>query len=139
MPGMVLRSVFIVLVSVIIAKFIWLGFTVHEADNVMGIAQVNLAMNDAKIIRLSLEGLWSAYTLEEEKGKAYQTRDYEVFRKKVEEIWDRLGGMPFELPDGNNFTDFSYRGSEGNYHITLKAKDKKGTLVHGTLKDLWHE
>jgi hypothetical protein len=139
MPGMILRSVLIVLLSLIIAKFIWLGFTVHKADNIMGSAQVKLAMNDAKIIRLSLEALWNTYNLEQEKGKTYQTRDYNVFREKVEEIWDRHGGMPFELPNGKNFTDFSYRGMDGNYHITLRAKDKKGTLVHGTLKELWHE
>ena len=139
MPGMILRSVFVVLLSIIIAKFIWLGFTAHEAENVMGSAQVKLAMNDAKMIRLSLEALWNTYNLEGAKGETYQTRDYEVFREKIEEIWDRLGGMPFELPDGNNFTEFSYRGSKGGYHITLKAQDKKGTLVYGTLKEQWHE
>ena len=138
MPRMILGSVFVVLMGILIAKFIWVGFTVNEVGNVMGNAQVNIAMNDAKLIRQSLEVVPHNYNLEE-KHETYQTTDYEVFKAKVEEVWDNYGGMPFDLPGGQNFADFSYTGGDGYYHITLKAKDKNGTLVHGTLKDLWHE
>ena len=138
MPRMILGSIFVVLMGIIIAKFIWVGFTVNEVGNVIGNAQVNIAMNDARLIRQSLEVIPSNYSLEE-KFETYQTSDYDVFKAKVEEVWDNYGGMPFEFPSGQNFTGFSYTGGDGYYHIILKAKDKNSTLVHGTLHELWHD
>ena len=117
MPGMILRSVFIVLVSLILAKFIWLGFTVHEADNVMSSAQVKLAMNYAKLIRQSLEALWGTYNLEGKKGETYQTRDYDVFREKVEEIWEAAKGA------------LQVQVNKANYETWLK--DTKGLSYQG--------
>lgn len=139
MPGKILRAVLIVLLSLFVARFIWLGFTMHESGKTIGKAQVNLAMHDVKIMRQSLEILWHTYNLEEGEGKTYRTKEYDVFSNKVEEIWERHGGMPFVLPNGKNFTDFSYTGSDHTYHITVRAKDKRGTLIHGTLKELRHE
>jgi len=55
MPGKILRAALIVLLSLFVAKFIWLGFTMHQSDKTIGKAQVNLAMHDVKMMRQSLK------------------------------------------------------------------------------------
>ncbi len=139
MTGKILRAALIVLLSLFIARFVWLGFTVRETGKVIGKAQVKIAMNDVKRIRLALGFLWDTYNLDEGHGKTYTTADYAEFKDRVEKIMDRLGGMPVDLPTGQNFAGFSYMGHDKSYHIKVRAKDKNGTMVHGTIARLWHE
>lgn len=138
MSGNILRAFLIVLLSFFVAEFIWLEFLMLETDKTIDKAQVNLAINDVKIIRQSLEVLRYTYNLDKEEGKMYTTTKYHVFKKKIEKIWDRHGGMPLVLPSGQNFAGFSYSGNGGDYHITVRAKDKNGTVVHGTFERVWH-
>lgn len=42
-------------------------------------------------------------------------------------------------PFGDDFTDFTYRGDDDNFHMTIRAKDRNRTKVHGTLDRVWHE
>lgn len=111
----------------------------HEADKTIGTAQVDVTMNDVKIIRQLLEVLCYTYNLDEEEGKMYTTERYDVFRDKIEMIWHGHGGIPLVLPSGRNFADFSYSGNDDDYHIKVRAKDKHGTVVHGSLERVWHE
>jgi hypothetical protein len=135
----ILRAVLIVLLSLFVARFIWIGFTVRESGKVIGKTQVKIAMNDVKRIRLALDFLWASYDLGEEDGKTYTTKSYPEFKNRIEKIADSRGGMPFVLPTGQNFTGFSYEGHDKGYHISVRAKDKNGTVVHGTRARLWHE
>jgi hypothetical protein len=139
MYGKVLRAILIVLLSIFIARFIWVGFSARQAVKVVGKAQVNIAANDVKMIRHALAFLWDAYNLDEGKGKTYTTTNYTIFKNKIQKIADSRGGMPFDLPTGQNFAAFSYMGHDKGYHITVKAKDSNGTVVHGTNARLWHE
>jgi hypothetical protein len=139
MFGKILRALLIVLLSLFIARFVWLGFTVRESGKVIGNTQVKIAMNDVKRMRQALDFLWDIYNLDEERGKTYTTTKYTEFKNKLEKIADGRGGMPFVLPTGKNFADFSYMGHDKGYHIKVRAKDKNGTIVHGTLAKVWHE
>ena len=139
MSGKILRALLIVLLSLFVARFIWLGFTTHEAGKTIGKTQLKIAMNDVKRIRQALDFLWDTYNLGEEQGKTYTTTNYAAFKNRIVEIMDRRMGMPVDLPTGKNFTDFSYEGHDKGYHIIVKAKDNNGTVVHGTLARLWHE
>jgi len=76
MSSKILRAVLIVLLSLFIARFIWLEFTVRESGKVIGKTQVKIAMNDVKRIRLALGFLWDTYNLDEGHGKTYTTTDY---------------------------------------------------------------
>ena len=139
MSGKISRAVLIVLLSFFIAWFIWLAFTMHKSGEVMGKAQIKIAMNDVERMRQALDFLWGPYNLDEEQGKTYTTTSYSEFKKNIERIADSRGGMPFDLPVGKNFTGFSYTGHDKGYHITVKAKDKNGTVVHGTVARAWVE
>ena len=139
MTGKISRAVLIVLLSFFIAGFIWLGFTVHESGKVIGKAQVKIAVNDVERMRQALDFLWGSYNLGEERGRTYTTTSYTEFKKNIERIADSRGGMPFVLPIGRNFTHFSYSGHDKGYHITVRAKDKNGTVIHGTVAQVWHE
>jgi len=134
----ILRAFLIVLLSFFVAQFIWLGFLMYETDKTIGKAKVKLVMNDVKTIRQSLDVLSYTYNLDEEEGKMYTTTKYNIFKNKIEKIWDKHGGMPLVLPSGQIFTNFSYSGNDGDYHIKVRAKDKNGTVVHGTLEKVWY-
>jgi hypothetical protein len=139
MSGKILRALLIVALSLFIARFVWLGFTVRESGKVIGNTQVKIAMNDVKRMRQALDFLWDNCNLDEERGKTYTTKDYTEFRNRLEKAAERRGGMPFDLPTGKNFADFSYMGHDQGYHIKVRAKDKTRTIVHGTLARMWRE
>lgn len=139
MSGNILRASLIVLLSLFVARFLWLTAAVHEGGKAVGNAQVNMALNDIKMMRQALDFLWDSYNLGEGAGKTYTTNDYEGFKYRIEQIAERRGGMPFVLPTGKNFTDFSYMGHDKGFHVKVRAKDKDGTAVHGTVGRVWHE
>ena len=136
MSSKILRGLLIVLVSLFIARYLWLAFSVREAGKTVSKVQVNLAMNDVKRIREALDFLWAPYNLGEEE-KVYSTDNYTKFKNRIEKIADNRGGMPMVLPSRPNFTNFSYSGSEEGYHIKVRAKGTSGTIVHATQNRLW--
>jgi len=139
MSTRILRGILIVLLGIIVARYIWLGFAVRETTKTLGKVQVQFAVNDVKEIREALDFLWGSYYLGEEEKKTYSTNNYTAFRNRLEKIADNLGGMPMILRDQPNFTDFSYTGSMNSYHIKVKAKGTSGKIVHATQDRLWYE
>ena len=137
---MLLRSVKIIVFSGFIASLIIYSALFRETGKVTNNALVNLAERDIKIMRDALEVYWYTYNLDGIESKDYSTKKYGEFRGKVAGEWnDKQGYMPFELPEEKNFVDFSYRGTDDDFHIILQARDKKGTLVHATRKAIWRE
>jgi hypothetical protein len=102
-------------------------------------AKVKLAESDVKIIKIALDYLWEGYNLEGENG-VYTIKNYDVFKREITEIIDEeMGGMSVELPSGKNFASFSFRGDKKSFHVVVEAKDKKGTMIHGTREKTWRE
>jgi len=134
-----LRGLLIVLLSILVARYIWLAVAVRETGKTVGKVQIKLAINDVKRIREVLDFLSGAYSLGERDGKTYKTNNYTAFKDRIQRIADSLGGMPMVLPDRPNFTDFSYTESTKGYHIKVSAKGSSGTVVHATQSRLWHE
>jgi hypothetical protein len=135
----ILRGLLIVLLSIIIARYIWLAVAVREAGKTVDKVQVKLATNDVKRIREALDFLSGAYSLGDQEGQTYKTNNYAAFKNRIQQIANTLGGMPMVLPGRPNFTDFSYTGSKKGYHIKVSAKGSSGTVVHATQDRLWHE
>jgi hypothetical protein len=127
------------LLSIIIARYIWLAVAVRETGKAVGNVQVKLAINDVKRIREVLDFLSGAYSLGDQEGQTYKANNYTTFKNRIQRIADSLGGMPMVLPDRPNFTDFSYTESKKGYHIKVSAKSSSGTVVHATQDRLWHE
>ncbi len=95
-------------------------------------------MHDVEIIKIALDYLWKGYNLEEE--KVYTIKNYEIFKEKMKErIDEEMGEISVSLPQGKNFASFSYRGDKTSYHMVVEAKDKKGTMIHGTREKIWYE
>jgi hypothetical protein len=139
MSSKVLRGFLVVLLSLIVARYVWLAVAVRETGKTLDTAQVRLAENDVKRIREALDFLSGAYNLGGEVGQTYETDNYTVFKNRTQQIADSLGGMPMVLPDRPNFTDFSYSESRKGYHIEVRAKGSSETIVHATKNRLWHE
>ncbi|MBW1860126.1 MAG: hypothetical protein JRI70_08660 [Deltaproteobacteria bacterium] len=139
MSSRMLRGLLIVLLSILVARYIWLAVAVRETGKTVGKVQIKLAINDVKRIREVLDFLSGAYSLGERDGKTYKTNNYTAFKDRIQRIADSLGGMPMVLPDRPNFTDFSYTESTKGYHIKVSAKGSSGTVVHATQSRLWHE
>ncbi len=135
----ILRAVLFISLTILGAKFLWTGFFAFKAVETVGQAQVKIAAKDVERIGLILDMLWYGYDLDETNEKPFKTMHYDVFCEKIQEIMARYTGMPANLPSGQNFASFSYSGSEKSYRITVKAKDKNRTVVHGTPERVWHE
>ena len=139
MSSRMLRGFLIVLLSILVARYIWLAVAVRETGKTVDQAQVKLATNDVRLLRETLDFLSGAYSLGERGGKTYKTDNYMAFKNRIQRIADSLGGMPMVLPDRPNFTDFSYTESTKGYHIKASAKGSSGTVVHATQSRFWHE
>ena len=137
MSSKVLRGVLIVLLSIIVARYIWLAVAVRETGKTLDTLQVKLAINDVKRIREVLDFLSGAYSLQEE--QSYKTDDYTAFKNRIQRIADSLGGMPMALPDPPNFTDFFYTERQKGYHIKVRPKGSNETIVHATQDRLWYQ
>jgi len=139
MSSRILRGVLIVLLSLIVARYVWLAVVVRETGKTVDNIQVKLAINDVKQIREVLDFLSGAYSRREGEGQTYKTDNYTAFRNRIQQIADSLGGMPMGLPDRPNFADFSYTESKKGYHIKVRAKGSSGTVVHATQDRLWYQ
>lgn len=139
MPSRILRGVLIVLLSIIVARYVWLAVAVREAGKTVDNIQVKLAANDVKRIREVLDFLSGAYRLGGQEGQTYKTDNYTAFRNRIQRIADSLGGMPMVLPDRPNFTAFSYTESSKGYHIKVRAKGSTEAVVHATQDRLWYQ
>jgi hypothetical protein len=135
----VLRTVLIIALAILVAKFLWTGFFAVKAVDTAGKVQVNIAVKDVERIALILDMLWDGYDLDNTDDDPFKTTNYGQFYEKVEEVISQYSGMASNLPDGKNFAEFSYSGSRNTYLITAKARDKNRTLVHGTPERVWHE
>jgi len=139
MSSRILRGALIVLLSVIVARYIWLAVAVRETGKTVDKIQVNLAVNDVKRIREALDFLSGAYSPGGREGQTYKANNYTAFKNRIQQIADTLGGMPMVLPDPPNFNDFSYTESKKGYHIKVSAKGSSGTVVHATQNRIWHQ
>ncbi|MBW1742146.1 MAG: hypothetical protein JRJ47_01785 [Deltaproteobacteria bacterium] len=139
MSSRTLRGLLIVLLSILVARYIWLAVAVRETGKTVDQVQLKLATNDVKLLREVLDFLSGAYSLGEREGQMYKTNNYAAFKNRIQQIANTLGGMPMALPDRPNFTDFSYTESKKGYHIKVSAKGSSGTVVHATQDRLWHE
>ena len=125
--------------GLILVWIVWVAFIANKAQAPLENAKVKIAESDVKIIKIALDYLWEGYNLEGENG-VYTTKSYEVFKKKIAEIIDKkMGGISVELPSGKNFASFSFRGDKKSFHIVVEAKDKNGTMIHGTREKIWYE
>jgi len=139
MSSSILRALGTVLLGLILAWIVWVAFISTKTQAPLDNAQVKIAVSDVKIIKIALDYLWEGYNFEEEK-RVCTIKSYEVFKKKITEIIDeKMGGMSVELPSGKNFASFSYRGDKKSFHIVVEAKDKNGTMIHGTREKIWSE
>jgi len=138
MRASILRALGTVLLGLIVVWIVWVAFITTKSEMPLDNAQVKLAMSDVEIIKIALDYLWERYNLEEE--EAYIIKSYEIFKKKITERIDKeIGEISVDLPQGKNFASFSYRGDKTSYHIVVEAKDKKGTMIHGTREKIWYE
>ncbi|UCC41586.1 MAG: hypothetical protein JSV96_09295 [Candidatus Aminicenantes bacterium] len=139
MSASILRALGTVLLGIIVVWIVWVAFIATKSEMPLDNAQVKLTMSDVEIIRIALENLVEGYNLgEEEKG--YAIKSYEIFKKKItERIDEQMGVMSVDLPQGKNFASFSYRADKTSYHIVVQAKDKNGTMIHGTREKIWYE
>ena len=138
MRASILRALGTVLLGLIVVWIVWVAFITTKSEMPLDNAQVKLAMSDVEIIKIALDYLWERYNLEEE--EAYIIKSYEIFKKKITERIDKeIGEISVDLPQGKNFASFSYRGDKTSYHIVVEAKDKKGTVIHGTREKIWYE
>ena len=139
MSSSILRALGTVLLGLIVAWIVWVAFLATKSEIPLDNAQVKLAMSDVEIIKIALDYLWEGYGLGEEE-EVYTIKSYEIFKKKItERIDEEMGEMSVELPQGKNFASFSYRGNRTSYHIVVEAKDKNGTMIHGTREKIWSE
>jgi len=128
-----------VLLGLIIAWIVWVAFIATKAEVPLDSVQIKLAMSDVKIIKIALDFLWEGYNLGEEE-EVSTIKSYEIFKKKItERIDEEMGEMSVDLPQGKNFASFSYRGDKTSYHVVVEAKDKNGTMIHGTREKIWYE
>lgn len=138
MSASILRALGTVLLGLIVVWIVWVAFIATKSEMPLDNAQVKLAMGDVKIIKIALDFLWEGYNLGEE--GIYTIKSYEIFKKEItERIDEDMGEMSVDLPDGKNFASFSYRGDKTSYHIVVEAKDKNGTMIHGTREKIWYE
>lgn len=139
MSSSILRALGTVLLGLILVWIVWVAFIATKSQVAMDNAQIKLAESDVKITKIALDMLWDGYNLDEEK-EVYTIKSYEVFKKKItEKIDEGMGGMSVELPSGKNFASFSYRADKKSFHIVIEAKDKNGTMIHGTREKIWYE
>ena len=138
MSASILRALGIVMLGFIVVWIVWVAFIATKSEMSLDNAQVKLAMSDVEIIKITLDYLWEGYNLGEE--EAYTIKSYETFKKKItERIDEEMGEISVGLPQGKNFASFSYRGNKTSYHIVVEAKDKNGTMIHGTREKIWYE
>jgi hypothetical protein len=138
MSASILRALGIVLLGLIVVWIVWVAFIATKAEMPLDNAQVKLAMSDVEIIKTFLDYLWEGYNLGE--AEAYTIKSYEIFKKKIRaRIDEEMGEISVDLPKGKNFASFSYKGDKTSYHIVVEAKDKKGTMIHGTREKIWYE
>ena len=139
MSSSILRALGTVLLGLILVWIVWVAFIPSKTQVPLDNAQIRVAENDVEIIRITLDYLGEGYNLDDEK-EVYTIKSYEVFKKKIAEIIDKkMGGIHVELPSGKNFVSFSYRGDKQSFHIVIEAKDKNGTMIHGTREKIWYE
>jgi hypothetical protein len=139
MSSSILRALGTVLLGLILVWIVWVAFMPSKTQVPLDSAQIRVAENDVEIIRIILDYLWEGYNLEAENG-VYTIKSYEEFKKRISEIIDEeMGGMSVELPSGKNFASFSFRGDKKSFHIVVEAKDKNGTMIHGTREKIWYE
>jgi len=139
MSASILRALGAVLLGLIIAWIVWVAFIATKAEVPLDSVQIKLAMSDVKIIKIALDFLWEGYNLGEEE-EVSTIKSYEIFKKKItERIDEEMGEMSVDLPQGKNFASFSYRGDKTSYHVVVEAKDKNGTMIHGTREKIWYE
>ncbi len=139
MASSILRALGTILLGIILVWIVWVVFIPSKTQAPLDNAQIRLAENDVKIMRIALDHLWGGYNLEKEK-EVCTIKSYEEFKKKIKErIDEQMGGMSVELPSGKNFASFSYRGDKKSFHIVVEAKDEKGTMIHGSREKVWHE
>jgi hypothetical protein len=135
----ILRALGTVLLGLIVVWIVWVAFIATKSEMPLDNVQVKLAMSDVEIIKIALDYLWEGYNMGE-KEKVYTIKNYEIFKKKIKErIDEEMGEISVDLPQGKNFASFSYRGDKISYHIVVEAKDKKGTMIHGTREKIWYE
>ncbi len=138
MSASILRALGTVLLGLIVVWIAWVAFIATKSERALDNAKVKLAMHDVEIIKIALDYLWKGYNLEEE--KVYTIKNYEIFKEKMKErIDEEMGEISVSLPQGKNFASFSYRGDKTSYHMVVEAKDKKGTMIHGTREKIWYE
>jgi hypothetical protein len=139
MNASILRALGTVLLGLIVVWIVWVAFIATKAEMPLDNAQVKLAMSDVEIIKITLDYLWEGYNLGEGE-EAYTIKSYEIFKEKItERIDEEMGEISVDLPQGKNFASFSFKGDKTSYHIVVKAKDKKGTMIHGTREKIWYE
>jgi hypothetical protein len=139
MSSSILRALGTVLLGLILVWIVWVAFMANKTQAPLDNAKVKLAESDVKIIKIALDYLWEGYNLEGENG-VYTIKNYDVFKREITEIIDEeMGGMSVELPSGKNFASFSFRGDKKSFHVVVEAKDKKGTMIHGTREKTWRE
>ncbi|NIM58866.1 MAG: hypothetical protein GTO16_07990 [Candidatus Aminicenantes bacterium] len=139
MSAGILRALGTVLLGLIVVWIVWVAFIATKVEMPLDNAQVKLAMSDVEIIKIVLDNLWEGYNLGEEQ-KVYTIKSYEIFKEKIKErIDEQMGEISVGLPQGKNFASFSYRCDKTSYHIVVVAKDKKGTMIHGTREKIWYE
>jgi len=139
MSSRILRGVLIVLLSLVVARYIWLAVAIRETGNTVSNIQVKLAVNDVKRMREALDFLSGAYSPGEQEEQIYKTNNYTAFKTRMQEIADRLGGMPMILPDRPNFTDFSYTESPKGYYIKVRARGSTETVIPATKDRICYE
>lgn len=137
MSSSILRALGTVLLGLILVWIVWVAFMANKTQAPLDNAKVKLAESDVKIIKIALDYLWEGYNLEGENG-VITIKSYEVFKREITEIiHEEMGGISVELPSGKNFASFSFRGDKKSFHIVAEAKDKNGTMIHGTRKKIW--
>jgi hypothetical protein len=136
---MLIRAALFVFLGSLIVWTIWLGFMTRASHEALEGIKASLVENEVARIRLGVE-MWYASNYDAEEIKAYRTHSYDEFKNKLTaELTEKYYEMPVDLPDGKNFTEFSYSGNNEGYKIKVKAKDKKGTLIYGTHEKVWQE
>jgi hypothetical protein len=135
----IIRALGTVLLGLILVWIVWVAFIPSKTQVPLDNAQIRVAENDVEIIRITLDYLGEGYNLDEEK-EVYTIKSYEEFKKKItERIDEEMGGISVELPSGKNFASFSFRGDKKSFHLVVEAKDKNGTMIHGTREKIWYE
>lgn len=139
MSAGILRALGTVLLGLIVVWIVWVAFIATKSEMPLDNVQVKLAVSDVEIIKIALDYLWEGYNMGGGE-KVYTINNYEIFKKKIKErIDEEMGEISVDLPQGKNFASFSYRGDKISYHIVVEAKDKKGTMIHGTREKIWYE